>query len=58
MQTITDLGIVGGLLPQGSALPIQYITPQIAGDFHFNCTNVCGPSFKHDGMLGVVHVVP
>jgi len=58
LQTIVQIGLNGGLLPQGGSLPIQTITPMTPGDFFFNCTNVCGNSEEHDGMIGVVHVVP
>jgi heme/copper-type cytochrome/quinol oxidase subunit 2 len=28
------------------------------GDYNFNCTTFCGSQVGHDGMVGVVHVVP
>jgi PKD repeat protein len=58
MPNIPALGIVGGSLPTGAALPAQTIsiTSGMIGDHPYNCTNVCGVG--HDDMVGVIHVVP
>jgi hypothetical protein len=58
MPNIPALGIVGGALPAGAALPEQTITitPGMVGDHGYNCTNVCGVG--HDNMFGTIHVVP
>jgi PKD repeat protein len=53
---VSGIGLTGGPLPQGGALPIQTITPQTAGDYGYLCTNYCGVG--HDSMLGTIHVVP
>lgn len=56
MGSISAIGLQGGSLPQGGALPLQTITPMTVGSFAFNCTTFCG--FGHDDMLGMIHVVP
>jgi len=28
------------------------------GDYGFNCTTFCGSAQGHDGMIGMIHVVP
>jgi len=54
---ISAIGLSGGPLPQGSTLPIQTITPMVAGDYGYLCTDSsCGVG--HDSMVGTIHVVP
>ena len=56
---IDELGLTGGLIPQGGALPIQYITPDTPGDYNIKCSNtMCGPPDEHENMIGAIHVVP
>jgi PKD repeat protein len=54
---IPDLELSGGPLPNaGEALPPQFITPTVLGDFPFLCTDpLCGSG--HAQMLGVITVV-
>ena len=58
LSTISGVGLVGGDLPPGGSLPVQWITPMTPGNFAFNCTTFCGSQVGHDGMTGVIHVVP
>ncbi len=58
LSSVTAIGLVGGQLPQGSSLEVQTVTPMTPGDFPFNCTTFCGSAQGHDGMVGVIHVVP
>jgi len=53
---ISALGLNGGQLPNGVCLAVQTITPSGSGDYPFNCTNYCGVG--HDGMTGIIHVIP
>ena len=58
LSSITAIGLFGGDLPNGGSLPVQDITPLNPGDYPFNCTTFCGSQVGHDGMVGIIHVVP
>ena len=59
LYSVGAIGLVGGFIPPGGALPIQYITPDTPGDYNIKCSNtMCGPPNQHENMLGAIHVVP
>jgi len=58
LSGVSAIGLVGGALPQGGSLSPQLITPMTPGDYGFNCTTFCGSAQGHDGMIGMIHVVP
>ena len=59
LSSVSALGIVGAEVPAGGALPLQSFTPSTAGDYTFQCTNVCGSTPEHESMAnGMIHVVP
>ena len=55
-----EIGLPPTTIPTGQILaPITITIPADGTDISFNCTNTqCGNSQQHEGMLGVIHVVP